>query len=106
MHDDATWRYCATELHPGHWVIEAAGPADTRLRLTRGGRWGGVDGTTQVARFSTREEAEAVLAPWTAWEEEVMLADAWDEIDGECPADRRNSSARRQKNEARRPGRS
>lgn len=105
MRDDAIWRYCATELHPGHWVIEARGPAGMRLRLTPDGRWSQSDRTAQVARFSTREDAEVLLAPWRVWEEEVMLADTWEEIDGERPTAGRRASSAKQKSKASRPGR-
>ena len=106
MRDDAPWRYSATELHPGHWVIEATGTTGTRCRLTRDGRWSASDRTTEAARFSTRAEAEALLAPWRAWEEEVMLADTWEEIDGERPTSPRRASAAEPRNEAYRPGES
>lgn len=106
MRDDPTWRYSATELHPGYWVIDAHGPAGIRLRLTQDGRWGESTRTTQVARFATQEEAETLLAPWRAWEEEVMLADTWEEIDGERPAAGRRASAAMLRAQASRSGQS
>ena len=86
MRDDVTWRYAATEIGSGQWVIEAVGSTGTRLRLTEDGGWSGSAHAMPSARFCTRAEAEALLAPWTVWEEEVMLADMWAEIDGERPA--------------------